>query len=585
MFSVRYPLKNKYMLISFWSFCPNFPLSQSISLVVSDWKDVNSRVLLSHLDDSYHPFSEVIVMLPKSAIIPTSPFPSATPVRFVFRDDYSYDYIDLCTAPVHTRWFMWTDSYHRIRPKLHILTQQGQPDPMVHTENTTPNGYQNTHRPIASYIRATNETCFDYPSCTRDLTLARQIDPNMNDVFQNHDMVFNKQHLQEYCQFWNSSQDSAYLLSPPTPPSAMSYMAYLRLTQLADRLYSFSDRAIMGSRLPFLALPDDLLSQEMRRQRNDISPRTSMTVESLIKESARTVNNQTDCTILVVQGDCMANNSCQWQASFETCHDRNSVDGVATTTINNQASHGRPRELRPTWVSALIGLGLASGSVALLSLVGVGSRRAWHAVVVADADLGGGGGSIRQRNGKNRAGPFYSLDVVEDVHWLDQANDELRHNHKPWLPPPTLEEFAIMMVADDSMLSCSSSHSSSGSRTLGAASASSLRQNGLCQNWENVLGPDDFDPLQMVDVDLDGDDVEMVIVDNTVTSGHVSSNSSSDSSTRANANRGVGGCGVLGRNIFGAVAATALIENGHFEESSNTSVEYVRDPANDTVAL
>jgi hypothetical protein len=172
--------------------------------VVSDWTEAHSRTLLSTLDDSHHPFAKVVVLLPDVTQYLATDVTSAQ-VEFVHRA-YHPDFLDLCTAPINTSWFMITDSYHQLRQDLQLMVQYE----------------QGCYKPVVTFSKAGHASCFAHLSCQREVKLAHQILPSAVDIYQTQDFVFHTESRNEYCKAWEKSFQNE------TPPSATSYVAFLQ---------------------------------------------------------------------------------------------------------------------------------------------------------------------------------------------------------------------------------------------------------------------------------------------------------------------------------------------------------------------
>lgn len=208
-------------------------------------------------------------MLPDNTPFPIH-YTSSTPIRFIYRESKP-DYQDICSTPVSTDWFMITDSFHRLRHNLQIMVKAD----------------ERMSKPVVSYIKASHDSCFKYSSCVSELNSARQFLSDPEDVFQNQDFVFDTVRRSEYCEIFENIFPNA-----TTPPSATSYMAFLRNQSVADELYSTSDRANTGSRGAFLPLPDISLPLVMSEQRR------------LMEDPKQ--SNSTDCEALASSEECLA---------------------------------------------------------------------------------------------------------------------------------------------------------------------------------------------------------------------------------------------------------------------------------------
>jgi hypothetical protein len=304
--------------------------------VVSDWSDVNSHVLLSSLNESRHPFTEVVVMLPDGVQPPKAPVASVS-TQFINRAKIS-DQADLCTAQIDTVWFMMTDSYHQPRQDLQLMTQ-----------------YDKGHyKPVVSFAKANQETCFADQSCAKEFRLAKEILPSIKDVYQNHDFVFHTKTRNDYCNFLESHFPNG------KQESATSYVAFLRRFGHAQRLYVDSDRNNFGSRRAFLPLAASSLPPLMLQQRGLIENNMN---ETNTNGTNTNRTNTIECTSQRIREDCLAA-SCEWRLRFSSCRDQ-------LSTPSNVNSGERGTKERPYLYQT------GFGAIALISLlvVGVGRMR------------------------------------------------------------------------------------------------------------------------------------------------------------------------------------------------------------------
>jgi hypothetical protein len=267
-------------------------------------------------------------MLPDGVQSPKAPVASIS-TQFINRAKKS-DQADLCTAQIHTVWFMMTDSYHQPRQDLQLMTQYD----------------EGRYKPVVSFAKADQDTCFADQSCTKQFRLAKGILPSVKDVYQNHDFVFHTKTRNDYCNFLESHFPNR------KQESATSYVAFLRRFGHAQRLYIDSDRNNFGSRRAFLPLAASSLPPLMLQQRRLIGSSTNGT-------------NTIDCTFQRTREDCLAASGCEWRLQFSSCRDHN-VD------ISQRGTQKRPH-----WAQILIFLGIGCGAIALISLlvVGVGRMR------------------------------------------------------------------------------------------------------------------------------------------------------------------------------------------------------------------
>jgi hypothetical protein len=124
----------------------NTTLMGNISLIVSDWDPSNIDAMLKSLETSSHPFTEIVVMVPDKTHPASSSVIGGTSIRIVPRSVHQ-DSMDVCTAPVSTRWMMNTNTYFQIRQAVPMLVSEG--------------------KPVVTFSRPTKESCFDYKTCVK----------------------------------------------------------------------------------------------------------------------------------------------------------------------------------------------------------------------------------------------------------------------------------------------------------------------------------------------------------------------------------------------------------------------------------
>lgn len=273
-------------------------------------------------------------MLPEGVTPPIVRPQCAVPIDFVHRGS-NPDVLDLCTAPVASDWFMITDSYHHLRQNIRL---------MVHH-----NDDEGSDRPVIKYIKATQETCFSHPYCLKELRMANEISPSTERVYQSQDFVFHTAMRNEFCMAWRGN------FTTDTPPSATSYVAFLKEVGQDTNLYSHADRALVGSRPPFLPLPSSWLPPQMQRQRR-LQGGENFTDENLVH----------DCEFQRTETECV-HLGCEWNGDFRSCREEaSSPTNVETGNLS------RPK--RKPWVTALIVAGIAGGLIALTVLSIEGAR-------------------------------------------------------------------------------------------------------------------------------------------------------------------------------------------------------------------
>ena len=99
---------------------------------MSDWHGGQADFLISHLDAEEHPFSKVVVVLPQGMESPPS-LDKLTyqPVAVYHRLQTETNYMDMCTAPVDAKWFMFTNSFHLVAPGIKLSLMNTSDDWLV----------------------------------------------------------------------------------------------------------------------------------------------------------------------------------------------------------------------------------------------------------------------------------------------------------------------------------------------------------------------------------------------------------------------------------------------------------------------
>ena len=291
-----------------------------LTLVVTAWDDPDASFLLSNLEDGAHPFSNILVMIPHGSNTPVLEIELPIPVTFYHRQDDEYDYMDLCTATdsVSTGYFMLTNSYHRIRP------------------NTSPM-MTNDGRLVIPFAPATEEYCFKYPSCVKNLEHAQSFSRDYEKVIQDSDMLYETKYVQEMCSVWKevfgtngrrllsgtaipgSTTDGSVVHSSssldPATPGAMAYAAFLDSRGVADEKITFSDATQYGTRPIFVRIPSRSASPGHRLLTNDGS----------------TNSTSTGCVVEVTETACLDSSfDCEWRSLFDSCHEKPSSESGST---------------------------------------------------------------------------------------------------------------------------------------------------------------------------------------------------------------------------------------------------------------
>ena len=223
---------------------------QNITLVITDWHHELSLNLLSGIDSSSHPFSNVIIMTPPDLSSVSyrhlATFKASIPTSV--RSRFTSDFMDLCNAPVETDWFMITNSYYALADYVDLLFSDEDGE----------------IKPVIPYIPVNGRHCFANAACKEANRLARQLDSKSSMIIEDFDMIFNTQAKGEFCDVWTKQfgHNGERLYGPKSPagaqdvgyrgPSATSYAAYLSGRGRLRELYKFTDRTFYGSRDNFV---------------------------------------------------------------------------------------------------------------------------------------------------------------------------------------------------------------------------------------------------------------------------------------------------------------------------------------------
>uniref|UniRef100_A0A7S4VS88 Uncharacterized protein n=1 Tax=Ditylum brightwellii TaxID=49249 RepID=A0A7S4VS88_9STRA len=214
-----------------------------ITLVIPDWQEELSGDLISQIDSSTHPFSNIVVMVPDS--ISESLLHVDTSLHVSIERRSRPDYMDLCTAPIDTEWFMIINSYHIVAPYVELLFTDDK-----------------QRRPVIPFTPADDYHCANFRRCYEIHESSKQFSPENSMIIQDFDMLFRTEERDAFCSEWvqryGEEGDRVHTTGVSTPkekplgPTATSYVSYLLMMGLADNLYLFSDSTIFGARDNFL---------------------------------------------------------------------------------------------------------------------------------------------------------------------------------------------------------------------------------------------------------------------------------------------------------------------------------------------
>uniref|UniRef100_A0A7S4SJM4 Uncharacterized protein n=1 Tax=Ditylum brightwellii TaxID=49249 RepID=A0A7S4SJM4_9STRA len=220
----------------------------AITLVVSDWQEGLSGHLISHIDSSKHPFSKLVVMVPEStSSSDTDSLVHANTSLHVSIEKRSRpDYMDLCTAPIDTEWFMMTNSYHVVAPHVELLFTNDE-----------------QRRPVIPFVPADEHNCDNVCRCHDIHESSLRFAPDNDMVIQDFDMLFRTEERNAFCSEWvrrygeegerlHTTGMSSSPAEKPVGPTATSFVSYLLMLGIADNVYFFSDSTIFGGRDNFI---------------------------------------------------------------------------------------------------------------------------------------------------------------------------------------------------------------------------------------------------------------------------------------------------------------------------------------------
>ena len=269
-------------------------------------------MILSYLDESSHPFSDIVVILPPNVEVPKFTLKDTTiTVHFYHRKESEHDYSDLCSAPVSSNWFMMTNSYHRLARKVTIMMERG----------------RGMTRPVIPFVYADNDNCYKFHSCSDAMKSSRLI----NLFFDNRyvvdfDMVYHTEKRDEFCNFLNqrnslnrsqrTTQSRSEIKRSEVRPSASAYLAFIHKNYQVNGMYKLVDKEKFGSRKIFVQVipyPDTNEEQNIVVDNNDRHHRFLQTLGQ----------NSTGCDVFDNQEDCMNGGAeCDWRPNFNSCYSK-----------------------------------------------------------------------------------------------------------------------------------------------------------------------------------------------------------------------------------------------------------------------
>lgn len=238
-------------------------------MVVSGYGDAAlSNDMKESFRSSQHPFSELVVMQDGDGAIKMERDLIIPAWRMIRKSNAT---MDVCDAPVSNRWFMLTNTYHKLAPYTDIMVA---PD----------------YKPVIHYTSAYH--CSKNSDCKLILDDARRFYPSLDKVVLDFDMIYHEETRNAFCQAWKTANMTTNSIGMPT---AASYVAYLYSQNWAEYLYSFSDKHLHGSYDAFI--------------RVSISP-PNPTASSPLQLSGPPMTNQSfETSHSVDQGDFMKNDA------------------------------------------------------------------------------------------------------------------------------------------------------------------------------------------------------------------------------------------------------------------------------------
>lgn len=223
---------------------------------------------------------------------------SVLPIQFIARQNRSN--LDLCTAPVTTEWFMMTNSFHRIRQDFQLMTEYD----------------QGSLKPVVPFVKATPDSCYSFPSCSKKLEMAKQILPSTDTFYQDNQFIFHSSTRDEFCTQYED------MFSTILPPSASSYISFLEsLKPEEESLYVAFDKGAGGSRDFFLRLPQSMLPSNTTWYDNSTNSTSS----------TNSTNFTEPCTLYTSSEQC-ERAYCEWRNTFSSCRHAYSLGSPSVTT-------------------------------------------------------------------------------------------------------------------------------------------------------------------------------------------------------------------------------------------------------------
>jgi hypothetical protein len=313
-----------------------------MALVVSDWDEGFLEGFIDSLNHDQHPFHEVVVMRPQHAarvsraqLVHAASF--GITVRFVERE--FPDYMDWCEAPVESEWFMYVNTYFKVRKYVDILlTEEDKPlvSCVLHamcwdvitkiTVNNLSLSSSNKKKHFLhtyitnvqlSYIYSDLPFCQNYESCRFAVSRAQSFDPDADKHVQDFEMVINTDERDQFCSVWKGLN-----MPPPSDPcvpqgpTATAFLAYLNSKHKAKKLYKLKDKAQFGWRSAFRHVHDSLYIDQCSEGRR------------------LAATNETVCRDIEDPILCEEEPNCEYDYQFLTCFESGSILPTPSPTVS-----------------------------------------------------------------------------------------------------------------------------------------------------------------------------------------------------------------------------------------------------------
>lgn len=320
-------LGNEYIIHGAKLYSPWNPTETQITLVVSEWFADRSSSLLSNIDGTDHPFSEIVIMLPPDVQAKDEYNETVAPVRAQHRT--APDFMDICEAKIDTDWFMLTNSYHHVANHVDLMFTPA------------------SMKPVIPFTPTTYAFCFKFPYCKETVNLAQRINPKHDKVVQDFDMLYNTKTRDKFCDMWKSEygdegedlyksdrralQQATFV--GPSGPTATGYTAYL-VSEGEDGTYKFTDRSLYGARNNFV---------KVYTQEEKLDALTPKDLAKMVGTGLFDNITECDCSTFFDQQSCTNSGlGCVWRPRFDTCHPQEMGDGGVPICPHSEAPTAAP---------------------------------------------------------------------------------------------------------------------------------------------------------------------------------------------------------------------------------------------------